>query len=427
MPSREAGVWFQLNCNEGFELTSENQTVQAEKQRVVLRTALICLAMLLVGVLILYLIFSTEPTARRDSAVRQTASLVDVTRGEFGTFRPIVEAMGTVRAAREITLSARVEGEVLELGQDFVPGGLVEAGELLVRIDDADYQVAAEQRRTALDMALAELEIERGERAAAATDYRQFNRELPPERRALVLREPQWQAAQAQVRSARADLRQAELDLERTRLEAPFDAHVISREVNIGSIVGPGAALGRLVGIDNYWVEATVPVTRLPWLLLPDGGRQGARVELRNDKSWLSGQVREGELFRLIGQLDGDTRLARVLIAVDDPLARQSGQPLPRLLLGEYLTVRIEGRAIENVVRLERDYIRANDTVWLMVEGRLVIQPVSIVFEDERYAYIDQGLSDDDRVVITRLATVQDGLRLRLDDGGDDIGEGSAP
>jgi hypothetical protein len=43
---------------------------------------------------------------------------------------------------------------------------------------------------------------------------------------------------------------------------------------------------------------------------------------------------------------------------------------------------------------------------------------VSIVFEDERWAYIDEGLTAEDRVVTTRLATVQEGLRLRLDENG---------
>jgi hypothetical protein len=92
-------------------------------------------------------------------------------------------------------------------------------------------------------------------------------------------------------------------------------------------------------------------------------------------------------------------------------------------MLGEYVECRIEGRELTDVVRLNRDYIRENDTVWLMVDQRLVIQPVSILFEDERYAYIDEGLTAEDRVVTTRLATVQEGLRLRVDTDGDAAGE----
>lgn len=389
-------------------------------------TLLICAALILGAAILLYLIFSTEPTARRDGAVRQTASLVDVVQGEYGTFRPTIEAMGTVRPAREISLSARVEGEVVSLGDGFEPGGFVDAGELLVAIDEADYRIAVEQRGSALEQAIAELEIERGQQQAARADYESFNRELPPERRALVLREPQLRSAKANVESARADLRQAELDLERATVEAPFAAHVLDRAVNVGSQVSPGSELARLVGRDTYWVEATVPVTRLAWLTIPDGESPGSRVDVRNRNAWPEGTTRRGEVFRMIGELEGDTRLARILVAVDDPLAREADPGTPRLMLGEYVQCLIEGREITDAVRIEREYIRADQTVWLMVDERLVIQPVSIVFQDETYAYVDEGLSEDDRVVTTRLATVREGLRLRIEDdevvAGGDVG-----
>lgn len=405
-------------------MNTETRAVSDESRRGVIRTVLICAVLVALAAIALVVIFNTEPTARRDGAVRQSASLVDVTQGEFGSFRPTIEAMGTVRPAREISLSARVEGEVRELSESFVPGGFIAAGELVVRLDDADYQVALQSSQTALEQAIAELEIEKGERAAAESDYRQFDRELPPARKALVLREPQGRAARARVEAARADVRQAELNLERTTIEAPFDAHVLSREVNVGSQVSPGAALGRMVGLETFWVEATVPVSRLPWLSVPNDEQPGSSVMIRNRNAWPAGATRQGEVFRLIGELEGATRLARILVSVSDPLARDSDEDLPPLMLGEYVECRISGREIADVVRIERDYVRANDSVWLMVDGRLEIRPVSIVFQDKTYAYIDDGLSAEDRVVTTRLATVKEGLRLRLDkqaDSGEDV------
>jgi len=409
-------------------VNNETQPADADTRSGWLKTIVVCAVLVIVGAALLLLIFNTEPTARRDSAVRQSASLVDVTRGEFGSFRPTVEAMGTVRPSREISLGARVEGEVAELGEGFVPGGFVDAGEPLIRLDDADYQVALQQSRSALEQALSQLEIERGEQQAARSDLESFDRELPPERRALVLREPQLQSARAQVQSARADVARAQVDLERTTIEAPFDAHVLSREVNLGSQVSPGTALGRLVGLDTYWVEATVPVGQLRWLRMPDGDQPGSSATLRNRGAWPAGTTRRGEVYRLIGELEGPTRLARILISVDDPLARNTDEDLPRLMLGEYVESRIQGREIADVVRLEREYVREGDTVWLMVDGRLVIRPVSIVFQDASWAYIDEGLGAEDRVVTTRLATVQEGLRLRTDtDNGDGDGGNDNP
>jgi RND family efflux transporter MFP subunit len=392
-----------------------------------LKTAFVCVALLIAGAGVIYVIFNTEPTAERDGAVRQSASLVDVTQAEVGNFRPSIVAMGTVRPTKEIVLSARVQGEIISISADFVPGGYVAANQTLLQLDDADYDIQLQRARTALEQALADLEIEQAERSAAQADYERLERQLPPERKALVLREPQGRAARAAVEAARADVRQAELNLARTGIAAPFEAHVLSREANLGSQVGPGAPLGRLVGLDTFWVEATLPVARLAWLATSTNGGDGSAALIRNRTAWPAGVVRTGKVAQVISELEGSTRLARVLIAVEDPLGRSLPADTPRLMLGEFVEATIEGRELTNVARLPREFVRANDVVWLNVHGRLEIRPVSVVFQDERFAYIDEGLDAEDRVVTTRLATVREGLRLRVDDGASPSEESQTP
>jgi RNAse (barnase) inhibitor barstar len=116
-----------------------------------------------------------------------------------------------------------------------------------------------------------------------------------------------------------------------------------------------------------------------------------------------------------VGELEDDTRMARVLVAVEDPLARHAGsENIPQLMLGAFAECRILGREISNALRLNRDYVRADDTVWLMRDGQLAIQSVDIVFRDDEFAYVLSGLNARDQVVTTNLATVRDGARLRL-------------
>jgi multidrug resistance efflux pump len=50
----------------------------------------------------------------------------------------------------------------------------------------------------------------------------------------------------------RQALEQARLNLQRTQITAPFDAAIISRNVNEGSQVNAGDLLARLVGTDEY-------------------------------------------------------------------------------------------------------------------------------------------------------------------------------
>lgn len=388
-------------------------------------TILVCAGLLLAGAAALVLIFSTEPTPTRETQVRETAMLVDVTRPEAGSFHPVIQAMGTVRPAHEITSRPRVGGQVTGIGGNFTPGGFVAEGEVLLTIEDADYQNALAQRESELAQAESELEMELGQQDKARQDYQSLGRELSPDRKALVLRQPQLQAARAAVKAARAAVEQARLNLERTKVTAPFDAHVLDREVNRGSQVAAGDALGRLTGLDTYWVETTIPVDRLRWLDFADGDPgHGSPVEVRNRTGWPEGVHRDGYLYRLVGELESGTRMARALVAVDDPLARKGGDA-PRLMIGAFVEARITGREIPDVVRLDRDYLRRDDTVWLMRDGRLAIQPVDIVLRDSQYAYIRDGLAADDQVVTTSLATVKAGVALRTGDDAETAAPGA--
>ncbi|MFP4183855.1 MAG: efflux RND transporter periplasmic adaptor subunit [Halorhodospira sp.] len=366
------------------------------------------------------LVFRTEPTAERVATTREAAMPVTVEEVDVGNYRPRFEAMGTVRPSREIVLSPRVEGEVVDRASEFVPGGVVTAGERLLRLDPADYEHALEQRRGELEQAKSDLQIQRGEQQVAEGEYEMLDEQLSPDQRALVLREPQLASARAQVQSAQAAVEQAELELERTAIRAPFDAQVLSREVNLGSQVGSGQELARLAGAEMYWIEVTVPVAKLPWIRVPDGGREegGADVVIRDRGAWPEDASRSGEVDRLIGTLSEDTRMARLLVAVADPLGREGPEERPRLLIDAYVECRIQGRLLEEVVRLDRDAVRSGDTAWVMAEGELEIRELEIRVRDEEYAYVTAGLQDGDQVVTSELTTVQEGAPLRQKESG---------
>ncbi len=378
----------------------------------------VCGAIAAAGAGAVALIFATEPTAQRAGATKETAMLVDVVAAEAGDYRPTIVATGTVRPAREIVLRPRVEGQVIDHAPALSPGGVVAQGSALVRLDPADYRQTLQQRRNALEEAQAELRIERGRQEVAQKEFQLIDQSLSADNKALVLREPQLDAAQSRVASAQAALERARLQLARTTIEAPFDAQVIERQVDVGSQVAAGDALARLVGVERYWVEATVPVSKLRWLDFseqrPD---KGTPVRVHNRGAWGDGVHRQGHLYRLVGTLDEGTRMARVLITVADPMARDAaGDDAPRLLLGSYVEARMAGERLRDVVRLSRDYIRGDGTVWVMADGELVIRDVAIAVSDQEYAYIRSGLEAGERVVTSSLATIEEGAPLRVDD-----------
>ncbi|MGB0372421.1 MAG: efflux RND transporter periplasmic adaptor subunit [Opitutales bacterium] len=361
---------------------------------------------------IMYLIQATEPEVERDGATRRSAALVEVVELKIGDFRPTISALGTVEPSREIELRPQVSGEIISFSEDFIPGGFVEKGELLLKIDPADYVNQLAMRESDLAQSKADLELEKGQQTAAEQEFALLGEEIDASNRSLILREPQIRIAEARLAASQAMRDTAQLDLDRTQVFAPFDSQIIERSVNMGSQVSSGTNLASLVGIDEYWVIASVPQADLRWIDLPKENTPGAAVEIAKPTVWGPESIREGRVLRLIGTLDESTRLARLLIGISDPLAQKTDGP--PLLLGTVVETRIQAKEFKNVAKIDREYLRGENRVWIMKDGELDIRDITIAYLDESYAYVDSGVEDGETLVMTNLATVSQGLKLRL-------------
>lgn len=383
------------------------------------KTLVVSTVILLASAVITFFVFMTEPEAQREGATKKTAMLVDVVKVSKGNYIPTVVATGNVQAAKDITLSPQVGGEVVSISKNFIPGSFVKKGEVLLQINPADYRNTLLLRKSDLELAKSELSIEMGRQDVALKDFELVGQEMSAENKELVLRKPQLEAAKANVAAAGAAVNQAQLNLNRTTIRAPFDAHIISRNTNVGSQLAPGADVGRLVGMDEYWVVANVPTGKVNWLTFAENeSNVPSKVKVYSN-NWMPGQYREGMLFRLVGALDAQTRLARVLVSVPDPLVRKVNMDsVPPLMIGTFVETHIEAREIPDVVRLNRGHLRQGGTVWVMEEGKLRIREVDIVFQDPEYAYIKDGLLDNEMVVTTDLSTVVEGADLRTEGEG---------
>ncbi len=387
----------------------------------------ICLAILVGGVLVTTLIFFTEPEAQSEGATIETAILVDVVDAKKGTFAPTIVATGTVQPVEDVILSPLVSGQIIRRDAAFTPGGFVKKGEVLLQIDPSDYRNTLELRKSELLQSETALATEMGRQQIAEQDLQLINNDslfgdnpLSDNETQLVLRQPQLNAVKANIEAARASMNQAQLNLERTTIRAPFDAHILSQNVTVGSQVAQGDNLGRIVGTDSYWVTATVPISRLQWLKFPESNdEKGSIVHIENSSAWPTGAQRVGYLDRQIGALDNQTRLARVLVRVEDPLATtEELEGAPKLMIGTFVEVNIQADSIPDVVRLDRDLVRTNQTAWVMQDNLLQIRELDIVLTDNQYAYVQSGLEDGDKVVSTNLSTVTNGIELRTRSNG---------
>ncbi len=374
-------------------------------------TVLICVMIALAVGGFVWWIHNSEPVAQRETATKRDPMLVETVAVTRGDYKPQISVLGRVVASKEVILRPRVEGEVVEIAENFEPGAMVKAGELLAKLDPADFENILTTRLSELQQAEADLVLEEAQGQARRRGYKMIDKDLEAAQLALVFRQPQLQTIQARVQAAEAAVAQARLELERTSITAPFDALVLERRVALGSQAQPGVAMAHLVGVNEYWVIATVPLKQLQRLRFAEDSGEPSTATIRKRGVWGDDQFRTGVVQRFIGALDEQTRLARVLITVEDPLGRQSGAP--PLVLDSIVQTIIEGELLQNVVRLDRDYLRPGDTAWVIEDDKLSIRKASVIFRDAQYAYIADGLEDGDEVVLTNLSRVREGAELR--------------
>lgn len=321
---------------------------------------------------------------------------------------------GTVRPLREIALVPQVGGKVISLSPAMVDGGAFKAGEPLVWIDPADYEVAVTLAKASVKNAESSLQMAEEDAAASLEEWELLRKgdpdrpEAPPP---LVAKTPQLAAAQARIEADRANLAKAHLDLGRARITAPFDGRVSSEGVDVGQYVVPGQALGTLYSTDAAEIVVPLESRSLAWIDVPgftsDDG-DGSQVVV---KAHFAGQDRtwKGRIARAEGALDTQTRMVNVIVQVDAPYATK-----PPLVIGLFVTLEIEGHKLAGAAVVPRSALRQGRMVWVVDdEDRLRFREVEVALSRGDEIVIRSGLQSGDRVAVSTLGAVTDGMLVR--------------
>jgi len=376
---------------------------------------LLSLIVIIAGIAGAAYISKSAPKARKRPPTRMTppVQVISVNPDNHGV---TVSAMGTVIPAREIILEARVAGEIVAIDPEFTVGGFLEKDSEILRIDPQDYQLALTLARarvkdaeSKLKLLEAEAESARDEWSQLYRDRNQVSTEPPP----LVFKQPQVTAAKAMLTAQKAEVQKAQLNLSRTRIRLPFNALVRTKHVDIGSQVSGQEKLAELVGTDEYWIQASIPVDRLNWILIPRRPAEpGSKVRILHR----NGYEIAGKVIKLLGDLGSEGRMARILVEVQDPLnLKKEKKNHPVILIGEYVRIEIEGRNLQNVYRIPRTALHDNSNIWVVnQDSKLDIRRVEIVWRDAKTVLLREGLKPDDQLIVSDLPAPVNGMPVQV-------------
>ncbi|QIZ75616.1 efflux RND transporter periplasmic adaptor subunit [Ferrimonas lipolytica] len=320
------------------------------------------------------------------------------------SYTSVVQGYGEALPQYQLTLTAQSSGQVLTLADAFASGNQVKAGQLLAKVEDSNYQQAVSDANKAVaDAKLALLEEQR-QGDQARKDWQHSGLEGEPDS-PLVLRQPQLAAAEATLEQALRQLASAKVDLANTEIRAPFDAVIVSRDIQLGSYLQQGNSVAMLYSTDV--AEIRVPLSQVQWQAL---GQLQLGPEHKVALSSSDGHEQwQGYAARIEQHLNSSDRQRSLVVAVDEPLALASP-----LHAGTFVTATITGQERSNLWQLPTTAISQDDAIWMVTDAQTIVpQAAEVVFADQSWVYLTPSTVDGTAQIVQRpLNNYLSGMRI---------------
>ncbi|MGD8913032.1 MAG: efflux RND transporter periplasmic adaptor subunit [Candidatus Thiodiazotropha sp.] len=351
-----------------------------------------------------------EPTMRQElkgaPPKSSSAPRVTVVETTLSDHQTSIVGYGETAPRYHLQLVAEVNGRVTHISPKLETGALFKKGELLVELDDTSYKQALASAQYDLHDAEVEMLQETLDAEQAKDEWKRSGLKGDPESE-LVLHEPQLKAAKSKLAMVRQSVATASADLAKTRITAPFDALVISRDVQPGSYASTGTQLVELYSTDR--IETSIPLSDAQWDKLPAPAELLAEkwpVRLLSDdseRSW------EGYVTRIEQHVNSENRQRALIVAVDNPL----DQEIP-LYSGAFVRAEIPGWNISGVWRIPESSLTQDLTIWYVDESsQLAKAQADVVFADNESVYIRPIESiNSTSVAVYPLSSYLPGMRV---------------
>jgi len=318
---------------------------------------------------------------------------VTVTEAGVSALPTTVDIIGTISARFDTPIGVdgdggRVSAVLAEAGDH------VKRGQVLARIDTSVLEPQVANLQASLELARAESELAAAEyrRAQAVGAAGALSAEETEKRRSASV------TAAAKVKVASAQLAEAQAKLARAQVRAPGDGTLLTRTVEVGQTVAPGATLFRLAEGNEVELRGEVAEQDLP--LLKVG--QDVNVRLTGTSNVYPGRV------RLLGAvIDPQTRLG---------MARVSLTPDPNLRPGAFARAEVTVSNAQRIVLPQTAVLTDDKGSYVLVvdsQDKVERRAVKVSGMVADGVTIATGIGEKDRVVATAGAFLQVGETVR--------------
>lgn len=374
---------------------------------------------------------SAHPPKAAEPPVVRDVTVATVAAAELDE---VSEVTGTVRSRATTILSSKIVGRILAL--HVREGSMVQAGQLLIELEEQD--IAAQIRRAEAGLREAEAameEVDRGIAAAAAGQAAaEAQRDLAVstlaryqrlmDRKAVAPQEYDQVAAQQKAAAAAVDRAIAEgqairskraqilarIDTARTeiastqvmrsyaKIAAPFAGIVTAKHTDVGGLAAPGVPLLTLEDNRRYWLEIAVPDSQV------GGLKRGQSLRVAVEGAGVSGTA---PISEIVPTADQATRTT--LVRLDLPASPQLRSGLfgrASIPAGRRQAIQVGRAAVVERGQLQGVYVVGQDGI---ARFRLIRTGAT----REGSVEVVAGLTSGERIVTGGVERVSDGVKVQ--------------
>jgi len=388
------------------------------------KKALLPIIIIIITITLMMIIVKNPPESQRAKMSKAPQMTVATKTLTPQSYQVIVESFGTVKPRTQSVLFAQVSGQINKVSKQFRAGGFFEQGDMLIQLDDRDHRAEVKIAQASLMSAKQILQEEGARVKQAQADWQRLGNGKTPN--ALVLRQPQFEAAKAQVLSAEAQLDKAKLSLERTKIVAPYAGRILKKNVDIGQVISSNTQLADIFAVD--YVEIRLPIKNkdLPLMKLPEEYRNAhEESELAgNDSSLVSNvvissdlmgeQVWQGKIVRTESAIDEMSQQLYVVAQIIRPYDGEYNQGA-QIKMGQYVNAQITGRNVNNALVIPSSAIYQGSYVYTVEGGLLMRKDIKLGWQNGTESIVVDGLHSGDKLVLTSLGQVSSGTPVAVE------------
>jgi len=343
-------------------------------------------------------LYLLRPTAPVEKIQERVERLEVITAKKMDVF-PTVNTQAVVESSLNINIKSQVSGQVVCTSPRFESGGIFDTGEVIMRIDPSDYELALIQAEVNVAKAQQTLSVELEQTDLAKIDWEKYGQ---GEATDLVLRIPQLREAEAGLKGAQANYDTQRIRLERTAIKAPFPLMIDQKQVDLGQIVSVNQDLVKVFGTEEAEIRMPLSQKQLDLLnvrnvgILPE--EKVLNVKVR-DLTREDGVVWDAQILRLDGSVDRKSRVYYAVATIYDPINIKYEKETPPLLPGVFVNLEVFGPKISNVFKVPAMAMRDDDNIFIYADNKLITKRVEILDRDQSFITIKSGINEGDYIV----------------------------